>query len=69
MVFVVIAMFARLEEESCTNGYIVKEQLPKDLLSHRKMIQDLQKVVTMPAMGQSDLVDLNDQVRCVYGTV
>lgn len=55
-------MIERLEEETRANGYIVKEQLPKDIASHRKMIQDLQKVVAVPAMGQSDLDDLNNQV-------
>ena len=58
----VTGMIERLEEETRANGYIVKEQLPKDVASRRKMIQDLQKVVAVPAMGQSDLDDLNNQV-------
>ena len=57
------SMVERLEEESRANGYIVKDQLPKDIQSRRKMIQDLQKVVAVPAMGQSDLDELNGQVR------
>ena len=62
-VFALLAgMIERLEEETRANGYIVKEQLPKDIASHRKMIQDLQKVVAVPAMGQSDLDELNNQV-------
>ena len=56
------SMVERLEEESRANGYIVKDQLPKDIQSRRKMIQDLQKVVAVPAMGQSDLDELNGQV-------
>ena len=58
-------MIERLEEETRANGYIVKEQLPKDIASRRKMIQDLQKVVAVPAMGQSDLDELNNQVTTI----
>ena len=58
-------MIERLEEETRANGYIVKEQLPKDIASRRKMIQDLQKVVAVPAMGQSDLDELNNQVTAI----
>lgn len=52
----------KLDEETRTNGYIVKERLPKDLQQRRKMIQNLQKVVSVPAMGQSDLEELRKQV-------
>lgn len=58
-------MIERLEEETRASGYMVKDQLPKDLASRRKMIQDLQKVVAIPAMGQSDLDELNNQVRVI----
>lgn len=58
-------MIDRLEEETRANSYIVKEQLPKDVASRRKMIQDLQKVVAIPAMGQSDLDELNSQITAM----
>ncbi len=53
----------RLEEETRANGYIVKERLPKDVSTRKKAVQDLQKVVAVPAMGQSDLEDLQNQVH------
>ncbi|KAK7480473.1 hypothetical protein BaRGS_00028290 [Batillaria attramentaria] len=42
-------MIERLEEETRANGYIVKDQLPKDIASRRKMIQDLQKITALNA--------------------
>nr|KAG5694660.1 hypothetical protein BaRGS_003938 [Batillaria attramentaria] len=62
-------MIERLEEETRANGYIVKDQLPKDIASRRKMIQDLQKVVAVPAMGQSDLDELNNQITALNAEV
>lgn len=55
-------MIQKLEEESRTNSFIVKEQLPKDIAQRKKMIQNLQKVVSVPAMGHSDLEELNAKV-------
>ena len=56
-------MIQKLEEETRTNSFLVKEQLPKDISQRRKMIQNLQKVVSVPAMGHSDLDELNDKVK------
>ncbi|KAL3848360.1 hypothetical protein ACJMK2_019225 [Sinanodonta woodiana] len=56
-------LLQRLEEETRANSYIVKERLPKDIASRRKTIQDLQRVVTEPAMGMSDLDQLHSQIR------
>ncbi|XP_067669483.1 intraflagellar transport protein 81 homolog isoform X1 [Haliotis asinina] len=55
-------LMQHLEEETRANGYIVKERLPKDISARKKAVQDLQKVVAVPAMGQSDLDDLNNQI-------
>ncbi|KAL8567199.1 hypothetical protein ACOMHN_046609 [Nucella lapillus] len=63
------SMIERLEEETRANGYIVKDQLPKDVASRRNMIQDLQKVVAVPAMGQSDLDQLNNQITTLNSEV
>ena len=57
------SLIYKLEEETRANGYIVKEQLPKDIMQRRKMIQNLQKVVSVPAMGHSDLEELNAKVN------
>ncbi|XP_025079923.1 intraflagellar transport protein 81 homolog [Pomacea canaliculata] len=62
-------MIERLEEETRASGYMVKDQLPKDLASRRKMIQDLQKVVAIPAMGQSDLDELNNQINILNAEI
>lgn len=56
-------MIQKLEEETRTNGFIVKEQLPKDITQKKKMIQNLQKVVSVQAMGNDDLIELNSKVR------
>jgi intraflagellar transport protein 81 len=52
-----------LEEEAKTNNYMVSEQLPKQIANRKKAVADLQKVVSEPAMGQSDLDVLNEKVR------
>uniref|UniRef100_A0A0B7B4J9 Intraflagellar transport protein 81 homolog n=2 Tax=Arion vulgaris TaxID=1028688 RepID=A0A0B7B4J9_9EUPU len=56
------SMINKLEEETRTNGYIVKDQLPRDIGNKKKLIQNLQKVVSVPAMGLSDLDELNAQI-------
>ncbi|XP_052104713.1 intraflagellar transport protein 81 homolog [Mytilus californianus] len=55
-------LLQRLEEETRTNKYIVTERLPKDITGRRKTLQDLQRVVAEPAMGHSDLDQLNSQI-------
>ncbi|GFR67031.1 intraflagellar transport protein 81-like protein [Elysia marginata] len=57
------SMIQKLEEETRTNSFLVKEQLPKDISQRRKMIQNLQKVVSVPAMGHSDLDELNAKIK------
>lgn len=57
------SLIYKLEEETRANGYIVKEQLPKDVAQRRKMISNLQKVVSVPAMGHSDLEELNSKIN------
>lgn len=55
-------MLQRLEEETHTNKYIVTEKLPKEMAQQRKILLNLQKVVAEPAMGQSDLDKLHEQI-------
>lgn len=59
----VVVMLQRLEEETHTNKYIVTEKLPKEMAQQRKILLNLQKVVAEPAMGQSDLDKLHEQVQ------
>lgn len=52
----------RLEEEVKINSYMVSEKLPKELEATRRTVQYLQKIAAEPAMGQSDLQELQDKV-------
>lgn len=52
----------RLEEETRTNQYMVKEKLPKELNLKRKAVSDLSRVVSEPAMGQADLEGIQQKV-------
>ena len=53
-----------LEEETRSNTYIVKDSMPKEIEMKRKTVQELQKIVSEPAMGQSDLEAINQKVSC-----
>lgn len=44
---------------------MVKDKLPKETLSLQKYLDDLNKVVSEPALGQSDLNELNEVVSSV----
>ena len=56
----------RLEEESKVNTYLCNEKLPKEIEGKRKIVNDYQRVVDEPAMGQSDLDELNKQARILF---
>ncbi|RVE68911.1 hypothetical protein OJAV_G00096240 [Oryzias javanicus] len=55
----------RLEEEIKINSYMVSEKLPKELESLRRTVQYLQKVAAEPAMGQSNIRELEDRIKDV----
>ncbi len=57
-----LGLIQRLEEENKVNTYMLKDKVPKEISTTRKTTQDLQRVVAEPAMGQSDLEDINQQV-------
>ena len=61
-VVLIAGLLQRLEEETRANSYIVKERLPKDIEARKKAVHDLQRVVAEPAMGQSDLDELQNKV-------
>ena len=52
----------RLEEEIKFNSYMVTEKFPKELENKKKELHFLQKVVSEPAMGHSDLLELESKV-------
>lgn len=55
-------LMKRLDEEIKFNTYMVSDKLPKELESKKKTVHFLQKVVVEPAMGQSDLSELEAKV-------
>nr|XP_006640482.1 PREDICTED: intraflagellar transport protein 81 homolog [Lepisosteus oculatus] len=57
------SLMKRLEEEIKFNTYMVSDKLPKELESKKKTVQYLQKVVAEPAMGQSELGELENKIR------
>uniref|UniRef100_A0A3Q3Q4H1 Intraflagellar transport protein 81 homolog n=1 Tax=Monopterus albus TaxID=43700 RepID=A0A3Q3Q4H1_MONAL len=57
------SLIRRLEEEIKINSYMVSEKLPKELEGMRRTVQYLQEVASEPAMGQTNLEDLEDKVR------
>ncbi|CAO2629548.1 Intraflagellar transport protein 81 homolog [Lemmus lemmus] len=57
------SLMKRLEEEIKFNSYMVTEKFPKELESKKKELHFLQKVVSEPAMGHSDLLELESKVN------
>nr|XP_020138547.1 intraflagellar transport protein 81 homolog isoform X5 [Microcebus murinus] len=53
----------RLEEEIKFNSYMVTEKFPKELENKKKELHFLQKVVSEPAMGHSDLLELESKIN------
>lgn len=52
----------RLEEEAKFNSYLVSEKFPRELETKKQLLHLLQKVAAEPAMGQSDLNELETKV-------
>lgn len=57
------SLMKRLEEEIKFNSYMVTEKFPKELESKKKELHFLQKVVSEPAMGHSDLLELESKIN------
>ncbi|XP_058547272.1 intraflagellar transport protein 81 homolog isoform X5 [Neofelis nebulosa] len=57
------SLMKRLEEEIKFNSYMVTEKFPKELESKKKELHFLQKVVSEPAMGHSDLLELESNIN------
>ena len=59
-------LIKKLEEENKVNAYLCQDKLLKEIDAKRKACQDLERVVNEPAMGQSDLDEINSQVGCFF---
>uniref|UniRef100_A0A8D0J2T6 Intraflagellar transport protein 81 homolog n=1 Tax=Sus scrofa TaxID=9823 RepID=A0A8D0J2T6_PIG len=57
------SLMKRLEEEIKFNSYMVTEKFPKELENKKKELHFLQKVISEPAMGQSDLLELESKIN------
>ncbi|XP_012518868.1 PREDICTED: intraflagellar transport protein 81 homolog [Propithecus coquereli] len=57
------SLMKRLEEEVKFNSYMVTEKFPKELENKKKELHFLQKVVSEPAMGHSDLLELESKIN------
>ncbi|XP_051509708.1 intraflagellar transport protein 81 homolog [Myxocyprinus asiaticus] len=57
------SLMKRLDEDIKFNTYMVSEKLPRELENMRKVVQYLQKVASEPAMGHSELRELEDKIR------
>ncbi|XP_064434405.1 intraflagellar transport protein 81 homolog isoform X5 [Mirounga angustirostris] len=57
------SLMKRLEEEIKFNSYMVTEKFPKELESKKKELHFLQQVVSEPAMGHSDLLELESKIN------
>ncbi|XP_039766370.1 intraflagellar transport protein 81 homolog isoform X2 [Ornithorhynchus anatinus] len=59
------SLLKRLEEEIKFNTYMVSEKFPKELETKKKEVDLLQKVVAEPAMGHSDIIELETKINDV----
>ncbi|XP_051524577.1 intraflagellar transport protein 81 homolog isoform X1 [Myxocyprinus asiaticus] len=57
------SLMKRLEEDIKFNTYMVSEKLPRELENMTKVVQYLQRVASVPAMGQAELRELEDKIR------
>lgn len=53
----------KIEEETKVNTYIVMQKLPKEIEAKRKTVENLQKVIDQPALGQDDIASLKENIK------
>ncbi|XP_006135229.1 intraflagellar transport protein 81 homolog [Pelodiscus sinensis] len=63
------SLMKRLEEEIKFNSYLCTEKFPRELESKKQSLYFLQKVVSEPAMGQSDLNELETKINEVNAQI
>lgn len=61
--FDMIGLIQSLEEETRVNTYLMKDKLPNEIQLKKKSVNQLQRVVSEPAMGQSDLDAISKKVE------
>ena len=57
------ALLQKIEEETKVNTYIVMQKLPKEIETKRKTVENLQKVIDQPALGQDDIASLKENIK------
>ncbi|KAK3730167.1 hypothetical protein QZH41_016003 [Actinostola sp. cb2023] len=62
-------LIRRLDEENKVNVYLCQEKLPKEIEGKQKYGRDLQKVANEPAMGHSDLDELNKTIKTISSEI
>ncbi|XP_039218685.1 intraflagellar transport protein 81 homolog isoform X2 [Crotalus tigris] len=63
------SLMKSLEEETKFNTYLVSEKFPRELETKKQSLLLLQKVVVEPAMGQSDLNELESKIKEVNAQI
>ncbi|XP_043354324.1 intraflagellar transport protein 81 homolog isoform X2 [Dermochelys coriacea] len=63
------SLMKRLEEEIKFNSYLCSEKFPRELETKKQSLYFLQKVVSEPAMGQSDLNELETKINEVNAQI
>eukprot|EP00051_Salpingoeca_urceolata_P027376 m.481226 g.481226 ORF g.481226 m.481226 type:complete len:669 (+) comp22084_c0_seq1:175-2181(+) len=62
-------LFSRVEQEIKMNQYLCTEKLPTAISEKEKIVSELAHVIDQPAMGQSDLDDLQRQIQGLRGEI
>ncbi|KXJ17310.1 intraflagellar transport protein 81 homolog [Exaiptasia diaphana] len=62
-------LIRRLDEENKVNVYLCQDKLPKEIEGKQKYSRDLQKVANEPAMGHSDLDELNKNIKTLSSEI
>lgn len=56
----------KLEEENEVNKYLCEEKIPKEIEAMTAACRNLENVMSVPAMGQSELDEIHDKVRISF---
>jgi hypothetical protein len=56
-------MIDKLVEENRVYEYMCNEKLPKEIEMRRRAVNDLQKVLSLPAIDKQDLQEIQNKVH------